>query len=108
MEFRESFELKSEHLKLLQNMYVGWRDIETGAPRIDPKRPYGNSDVIQDIHFILTGSHLEEQNINSLEEHYMTLHREMETVLQIVLHTMSFETGKYCKEGFGKDWVKSN
>jgi len=44
-----SFEITREHLKLLKNMYVGWDDCEFGAPNIDPKRPYGNSDVINDI-----------------------------------------------------------
>lgn len=47
------FELKREHVLLLQNAYVSWNDCETGAPTIDPKRPYGNSYVEGDVAKIL-------------------------------------------------------
>lgn len=47
------FELTRDHLKLLRNAYVGWHDCETGAPRIDPKRPYGNQRVALDVAEIL-------------------------------------------------------
>lgn len=111
------FEIKPVHLKLLQKMFVGWQDCETGAPEIDPKRPYGNSDVVQDMHYILTGSYLDEDELeekglsyddelDKLHELYIPLHREMDTVLQIVLHTMSFETGIYEKADYGKSWIK--
>ena len=47
------FTVTDEHLKLLRGAYVGWDDCEFGAPAIDCKRPYGNSDVIADIAEIL-------------------------------------------------------
>ena len=34
-------------------MFVDWNDCEYGAPTIDPKRPYGNSDVEHEIIAIL-------------------------------------------------------
>jgi len=43
------FEVKKEHLALLKRMCVGWQNCEFGALEIDPKRPYGNSDVLQDM-----------------------------------------------------------
>ena len=43
------FTVTEEHLKLLRRAYVDWEDCEFGAPAIDCKRPYGNSDVIADI-----------------------------------------------------------
>ena len=46
---KERFEIKPEHLKLIRRFCIGWQDCEFGAPEIDPKRPYGNSDVIQDM-----------------------------------------------------------
>ena len=58
--------LTEEHIKLLRNMYVGWGYCEFGAPEIDPKRPYGNSHVIGDIHTILTGVNDADDNV--LEE----------------------------------------
>ena len=43
------FEVKEEHLALLRKMSVGWHDCEFGAPEIDPKRLFGNSNVLQDV-----------------------------------------------------------
>ena len=37
----KEFWLKEEHIKLLRAAYVQWNNCETGAPEIDPKRPYG-------------------------------------------------------------------
>lgn len=51
----QTFTVTDEHVKLLRRFQVGWQDCETGAPEIDPKRPYGNSAVPEDIHEILTG-----------------------------------------------------
>lgn len=47
------FELKKEHLLLLQETYMSWNYAEHGAPTIDPKRPYGNSSVYDDMMEIL-------------------------------------------------------
>lgn len=44
-----TFELTEEHCKLLSHAYVRWLDVEHGAPCIDPKRPFGNSDVARDV-----------------------------------------------------------
>lgn len=35
--------------KLVKNMCWYWDDCETGAPAVDPKRPYGNSSVDTDV-----------------------------------------------------------
>jgi len=43
------FTVTDEHLKLLRRFHVGWHDCKTGAPEIDPKHPYGNSAVPEDI-----------------------------------------------------------
>lgn len=41
--------ITSEHLKLAESLQWRWEDAEYGAPAVDPKRPYGNSDVERDI-----------------------------------------------------------
>jgi hypothetical protein len=42
--------LRKEALKkLAKELCWYWEDCETGAPAVDPKRPYGNSDVDCDI-----------------------------------------------------------
>ena len=47
------FTVTDEHLRLLRRAHVTWVDAEFGAPEIDGKRPYGNSDVYSDIAEIL-------------------------------------------------------
>lgn len=109
LEYTKEFEIKNKHLKLLKNFYVGWNDVEFGAPEIDPKRPYGNSDVIQDIAEIL--GLVEEDhtlNVDEFDELYKRLtflHHEMVIVLQIVLSTGKIKTGTYTRDNkYGIDW----
>lgn len=105
MEFDKIFELKEEHIKLLNSMWVNWHEgySELGTPVIDLKGPYGNGDVVEDIYEILEGESINE---DELFVKYKELHRETETALQIVLQTKSFETGNYGLIGWGKAWVK--
>lgn len=87
------FKVTQDHLKLLSNMNVSWDSCEFGAPCIDPKRPYGNRDVVGDMCKILEvepietddGPHYPKGTSDKMEK----LHKEMETVLQIVLDTIS-------------------
>ena len=102
------FTLTKDHIKLLRKMCVGWQDCEAGAPEIDPKRPYGNSDVYDDIHEILTGKSFDDDDRKE-ENRYIDLHRETETALQVVLSTGKFKAGTYECDEYGEDWklVKS-
>lgn len=44
------FTVTDAHLKLLGRTYVGWnRSAYAGAPAVNIKRPYGNSDVVRDV-----------------------------------------------------------
>lgn len=104
---RKVFELTDEHITLLRNAGVTWDDTETGAPQIDPKRPYGNSDVALDVCEILEWP----QSCNSDNgyddaslEAAMELHKETETALQIVLYTGEFKPGWYENTGYGINW----
>lgn len=106
-----TFTITDKHLKLLQQMYVDWNDCETGAPSIDCKRPYGNSDVPGDIHLILTGKNLsdfDDDLVETLSNEYYELHEETQTALQICLCTQLFETGEYVKKNSydNRSWVK--
>jgi len=84
-----TFLLREEHLRLLQECYVQWQDDESGAPEIDPKRPYGNSDVAQDVAEILSVGDQDRK------EDMLEWHRETELALQIILSTRSFRLGRY-------------
>lgn len=102
----ERFEIKEEHLKLLNRSYVSWGDSEFGAACIYPKKPYGNSDVENDIAKILgweiKDDELTDHQINIANK----LHKETETALQICLSRLKFETGVYENSGHGIEWVK--
>jgi hypothetical protein len=100
IDYGKDFTLTHEHLKLLKHVIINWDSTEFGAPCIDPKRPYGNSDVPEDIAEILGEElfedrygeyHLSKKQGDRLEQ----LHRDLETVLAIVLGTQSFVPGEY-------------
>jgi hypothetical protein len=105
----QRFTLTADHVKLIRRMCVGWDDIEYGAPQIDPKRPYGNSDVEQGIHEILTGRDEEIDDLSrvereALEARYRQLHEETKTALQVVLAAGSFEPGEYMADEYSNNW----
>lgn len=85
----ETFVLTERHVRLLTNAYVSWDYCEFGAPCIDPKRPYGNSDVIDDICELLE---ISDAGLAA------QLHEETRTALQVVLCTGAFRLGTYVKE----------
>ena len=107
----EKFKINEQHLKLLQHAYTSWDDCEFGAPEIDPKRPYGNSDVLNDMAQILYGQLPDEARdkvVESTSDYLRQLHKELETVLEICLRTQSFEVGEYESEDYMKNWKKIN
>ena len=105
----EKFTVSEEHLKLLKEMYVSWNDCEFGAPEINSKRPYGNSNVEYDIAEIL-GLQLfedanEEKHISKEQNVYINkIHKEMETVLKILVCNLSIQAGQYESEKYGSKW----
>ena len=92
----ERFTLTSEHVALLKRMLVEWEDEPyDGAPAINSKRPYGNSDVCGDVAEIvgLTPSEDddgEKQWPKGTRERCLALHRETEKALQICLTAQVF------------------
>lgn len=97
------FTLTENHIKLLRRCWVEWDDCETGAPAINPKRPYGNSYVAGDIHQTLTGRRSDDLSEDQ-EDQYLLLHRETETALQVILSTGSFTPGDYVCEKYSNKW----
>jgi len=127
---KKKFEIKKEHLVLLQRFCVGWQDCEFGAPEIDPKRPYGNSDVCQDMieilglkeikegvyeftlrdeTWLLKGEdkhnlYLEGKDEARLLDELEKLHKETEQVLQICLSAQQFKLGIYEANAYSDYW----
>lgn len=96
----DRFTVTEDHVKLLRAAYVGWDSCEFGAPAIDCKRPYGNSDVLGDIAEILGGirhpEFEEDEDWGDEEAESMRkTHAETLTALQIFLCTGTMEPGTY-------------
>lgn len=90
-------------------MCVGWQDCEYGAPEIDPKRPFGNSGVYQILGEVADAcgiggpddiEDMPEDKVKRLQEIY----EELETALQVVLATTSFQCGRYTCDDYGRGW----
>lgn len=109
---KQFFTLTDEHIKLLRHSYVDWWDCETGAPAIDPKRPYGDSGVENSMHEILTGEvigciHSKRDELTEEEiSYYIKLHKVTKIALQVVLATGKFETGTYECDKYSINWRK--
>jgi len=98
-----TFELKPEHIALLRSAYWNYQNCEYGAPEIDPKRPYGNSDVEGDVREILNLPDLSDEEADAL-------HHETVTAIEVILSTKTFEPGVYERRGDGyresRDWTR--
>ena len=108
----DTFRLTEQHITLLSRAYVEWEDAETGAPAINPKRPYGNSSVAEDVAEIL-GIDLpdEDDHADAREEvldKLLDIHRDTATALQIILATKDFTPGVYrkAKQYDSRSWVR--
>lgn len=111
LETKKIFTLTKDHIKLLKRSNISWNNVEFGAPTLDPKRPYGNSSVLEDIHQILTGESINlvgskrDSLTNEEEDKYNKLHDEIAIALQVVLSSLSFKPGKYIlTEEYGNTW----
>ncbi len=98
------FEVTKEHLKLLRHMYITWDESEFGAPAVDPKRPYGNSQVYDDMRAILG----ELGELYYPEEVLDLLHKQTAIALQIVLKTGKYKATKYRAPKYTQDWKEYN
>ena len=94
LEKGSKFKICEVHLKLAQRMYVSWDGCEYGAPSIDCKLPYGNSNVTKDILEIAGLPYNQEEEVpEHLEDYARQIHEDMGIVLQICLYLKKFETG---------------
>jgi len=97
----ETFWLTEIHLRLAREMYVSWDGTEFGAPAIDPKRPYGNGDVLGDMREMM--SEPDAWSDDGLRE----IHSQMQTAIQIILNLApkSALPGLYQREKYGGTWT---
>lgn len=101
------FELSPDVITLLRASNVDHRlsDMEYGAAWIDPKRPYGNSDVETDIAEQLGWAVGRDGLSQDERDQARELHAQTPTALQIVLSVGFFEPGIYERtRSYGRDW----
>ena len=112
----ESFEVKDYHIELLRESYASWNDMESGAPSIDPKRPYGDKGVIRSVAKVVEKESelfdeigLRTGKSEEYEELY-SIHEEMKTVLGILLDNpvKGIQEGIYERRKYSGTWSKSN
>lgn len=112
---KDYFVVTEGHIKLLRRLNVKYSDFfEFGAPEIDPKRPYGNSYVYGDLGELLgiepegTDSIDEPEFTEEQEKMLLEVHKEMKTVLQILVHNLCIEPGAYWAEKYGGMWTRKD
>jgi len=104
------FEITEQHLNLLRNAHVSWAATEFGAPEINPKRPYGNSNVPEDVAelvvpgFVGWGYEARETYVNINERDLTRLHVETAIALQIILRIGEFRTGRFRRSSWYGEW----
>lgn len=101
------FTVTEDHLKLLRHVHLYWDYGEGyGAPAIDPKRPYGNSDVERDIAEILDAPDSDWELLDGevphptpdARERFTRLHVETMLVLHVTLAAGEFRPGRYIRD----------
>ena len=103
---KKTFEIKEEHLNLLESMFVDFdENTGFGVPIINPKRPYGNSDVYGDMAEILNIKPKEDGKFSEDQIKYMDrIHKETQTALQIVLRIRKIQPGIYESDKYVTNW----
>lgn len=106
-----TFELREEHLRLLAE---SWWEVDYDGPYWrttgqDPKRPYGNSDVLGDVAEVVYGkdwrgdddeSYAEEILGETRTEWLVQLCDELPDALGVVTQCRTFEPGLYRREEY--------
>lgn len=102
----ERFTLTAAHIALLRRAYISWDGCEFGAPAIDCKRPYGNSNVLGDIAEILGLPGCDDNGEFPFDQETQMhrLHRETQKALQVIVSAKSFTPGVYETPQYRNQW----
>ena len=105
--------ITQEHLKLVKMLWFSWDKCEFGSPEVDCKRPFGNSDVFNDIFKILDvkpeqfNSDYGEYEYSEKQKQYVyRLYCQLKDVLEICCRNLEFKCGQFKREEIYLDWEK--
>lgn len=110
-----TFQLRQEHLALLEHVNIRWSNVEYGGPGVDEKRPFGNSGsgyIEREICEYLGLDPISEDRhgapIYDEDERHDAVQRyeELDTALQIILTCQTFTPGVFEKQQYGRDWER--
>lgn len=115
----KNFTITDEHLKLVSNLQLTWDYNKVEAPAFDAEKPYGSNDLYRrmikilnwKVEVMLNNEAFDYFSNNdelpkALKDKLYNLHRELETVIEICIRRLSFETGTYQTEEYSSDWKK--
>lgn len=100
------FVVTEGHIKLLPHLWFDFNAYaEFGVPEVDPKRPYGNSDVYEDIAEILGIEPEDGECFTQAQEHYLyQILTEMTNVINITVRNNGVEVGTYTAPAYSQNW----
>jgi hypothetical protein len=107
---REHFTVTEQHLKLLSEMWIGWKQTAYGygVPCVDAKRPYGNTGVLGEIIDILELPYEYDEDLDGysdeVESHVRRLHHETLIAMQIVCRNAHIKPGEYVADLHNQNW----
>ena len=90
----ERLRVTEEHLLILKNLKIAWQYRGLGGPGVDIERPFGSSNVVDDLARILS---LENQD-EDMEAYLSDLYTDMTQCLQILIQCLGIEEGIYQRE----------
>lgn len=103
------FELTADHLKLLRNANWFWSNVEYGAPAMNDKRPYSNSDVTGDINDLLRWGIFPDPDKGyptQIRELAKKIHMQLLLAIEVIFQSQSFEIGWYVQVDNCHFWKK--
>lgn len=102
---KETFHLKQDHLRLLENINICWNNEEYGAPKVDNDQPLSDS-----ISESLDSELLNYLNIDDSHkkdvDYAKQIYNELDTAMQIVLSNKTFDTGVFEKDEYSRNWSR--
>lgn len=91
------FKLKPEHIRALQRLNIKSfiENVDSVNIYLDKKRPFGNSDVFEDVFDILGVYEVEFVNTGKAYEEAMLFLAELPIAYKVIMYYMTFEPGYY-------------
>lgn len=102
---KETFHLKRDHIRLLENINICWNNEEYGAPKVDNDQPLGYSISGSIGSELLNYLDIDARNKEDVDD-AKQIYNELDTAMQIVLSNKTFDTGVFEKDECSRNWTR--